>query len=163
MSKAFAPGESDSDDETQVVKAPVLPPGVRNYMTPEGARKLEAERERLIAEKTALGVETVENKSRQRSLEQRLEFLTERLNRSQIIDPAHQPTDRVLFGAQVTVRDAKGKEQTWRIVGLDEMNFDKGWVSWMSPLANALLEKQVGDIAKVGDQKLTILKIGYST
>jgi transcription elongation factor GreB len=158
MSKAFAPGESDSDEERNVVKAPVLPPGTPNYITPDGAARLDAARQRTLAEIAAQG-ETVENKARKRTLEYQLEFLTERLNRARVIDPENQPKDRVLFGARVTVRDAKGASQTWRIVGVDETDLAQGWVSWISPLARALLEKKVGDTVVLGDQRLTLLAI----
>jgi len=161
MSKAFAPGESDSDEERDIIKAPVLPPGVRNYITPAGAEQLEAERERLIAQKAALGEESLESKPRRRVLDRKIDFLNERLNRAQIINPSAQPKDRVLFGAEVTIRDQQEKRQVWRIVGVDEMNLDKGWVSWLSPIAAALLEKKVGETAILGDRKMTVIKILY--
>ena len=73
-----------------------------------------------------------------------------------------QPQDRVLFGASVTVSDGKGKPETWRIVGLDEIKLDEGWISWMSPLASALLEKRVGDVVSFMNRRLTILQINYN-
>ncbi len=103
----------------------------------------------------------MENTLRLRRLQRRIEFLTERLNAAQVIVIEKQPTDRVLFGAYVTVQDAKGKQQTWRIVGLDETDLSKGWISWISPLAKALLEKKVGETAILGEQQLTIQRITY--
>lgn len=158
MSKAFAPGESDNDAESEILKAPVLPPGVRNYITPAGEQKLLAERDRLMAERARL-TDTVEGKQRRNVIDRRLEFLAERLNRAQVIDPAKQPKDRVLFGASVTVKEATGAERVWRIVGIDETDFDRGLISWMSPLARGLIDKKPGDSVTVGDQSLTIVSI----
>jgi transcription elongation factor GreB len=159
MSKAFAPGDGENE-EIELVKAPVLPPGVRNYITPEGAEKLEAERKTLIARRALLG-ESMEAADRRKAIDRRLEGLTSHLNRAQIIDPAQQETGRVLFGANVVVRDAAGKELRWRIVGIDETDVDQGWVSWMSPVAHALLDKRVGDTAVFGAQRWTVLRIFY--
>ena len=160
MSKAFASNEADNDDD-ELRKAPVLPPGARNYMTPQGQKALEAEHARLLAEKAGLSEDTVENKQRRRTNERKLEFITGRLNAAHVIDPARQDPNQVLFGANVTVRDAKAEEQTWRIVGIDETDLNKGCISWLSPLARALLEKKVGDTVSLGDQQLTLLKISY--
>src|SRR5687768_3952440 len=109
MSKAFANDDS-GEEEIELPHAPVLPPGTRNYITPEGFSKLESERKELLSEKTSLGSETVEDKSRLRRIEQRLTFLTERLNAAQVIDPATQPAGQILFGAEVTVKNTEGAE-----------------------------------------------------
>jgi transcription elongation factor GreB len=160
MSKAFASGDGDSE-QLEPIQASVLPAGARNYITPSGVKKLEAEREQLLAQKAALGPDTVETTPRRKALERRLEIVTEHLNRAQVIDPAQQPRDKILFGAEVTVKDITGKRWAWRIVGIDETDADKGWISWMSPLARALLEKRVGEVATYADQRWTILNIRY--
>lgn len=160
MSRAFAPGESDDDEERFIVKAPVLPPNTPNLITPRGAEKLSAEKTRLLEEKAAIS-ETVEGKQRLKVLAQRLAFVTDRLQTIQIVNPATQPRDRVAFGAQVTLKDAQGKEQAWTIAGVDEVNFEKGIISWISPLARSLLEKKVGDTVTIADQAMTIAKIEY--
>ncbi len=160
MSKAFASNDSD-DEEGELNQAPVLPPGARNYITPEGFAKLEVERQKALAEKTTLNEATVETKARLRRVLHRIEFLTDRLNSTVVIDPQAQPKERALFGASVTVKDAKGVEQTWRIVGVDEMDLTKGWISWISPLAKVLLEKKVNDVVTLGEQRLTLKRIDY--
>lgn len=160
MSKAFAPGESDDDEERIIPKRPLLPPGTPNYITAEGARRLEAQRERLIAEKAALG-DAVESKERARTLERHLDDITERLNAVQIVNLAKHDKDQIRFGATVTLRDTNGSTQTWRIVGIDEVDLTKGWVSWISPLARTLLDKRAGDTVRQGDQSWTVQNIDY--
>lgn len=163
MSKAFASNESD-DDEPNPVKPSVLPPGTPNYITPAGAQKLEAERERLIAEKTAL-TDSVENQQRGKAIERDLKSLTDRLNAVHVINPATQPKDRVLFGASVTVRNSSGNTRTWRIVGVDETDLEKGWISWISPLARALARAQEGDVVEIrtpaGIETAEVIEIRY--
>jgi transcription elongation factor GreB len=161
MSKAFSPGESADDEERIVLKAPVLPPGTPNFITPEGAERLEAERQRLIAEKAALG-DGVDEIQRAKTMDRRLEHLTEQLNSAKIVAPSTQPVDRVQFGATVTVQPARGDaRQVYRIVGIDEIDLNHGAISWISPLAKGLIDKKVGDTAVVGEQQLTILSIRY--
>jgi transcription elongation factor GreB len=160
MSKAFAPGESSDDAERVVYKPPVLPPGTPNYITPAGSKKLETLRSRLMNEKATL-TDSVEHQQRGKAIDRDVASLTERLNAVQVVDPATQPKDRVTFGANVTVRDSSGNTRTWRIIGVDETDLNKGWISWISPLARALLEKKKGDIVALGDQRLTIQQISY--
>jgi transcription elongation factor GreB len=158
MSKAFT-GESDFEEEE--IPPPPLPPGTRNYMTPDGEKRLRAERDKLIQEKATTTGGGFEDQRRPKSIDRRLEFLNQRLNAAQVIDPAQQIPDKVRFGAHVTLTMDQSEAQTWRIVGLDEVDLDKGWISWMSPLASALLEKKVGDTAFLNNRRLTILKIDY--
>lgn len=160
MSKAFASNDSE-DEDTDLVPAPVLPPGTPNYVLPSGFAALETERNEALAEKAALNAASVENQTRLKRLDRRIEFLTDRLNIAQVIDPLKQPQDRVLFGAAVTVDEGRGAEQTWRIVGVDETDLDKGWISWISPLARALLEKKVNETAVLGARRLTVKRIAY--
>src|SRR5205085_1361580 len=93
------------------------------------------------------GSTAVENNARIQQIDRRLRFLAGRLESAQVIDPLQQPRDRVRFGATVTLSEAGGSPQRWRIVGFDETDLDKGWISWMSPLAGALLDRAVGEDA----------------
>jgi transcription elongation factor GreB len=161
MSRAFAPGESEDDGERFIVKAAVLPAGTSNYITPAGARSLEAERERLIAEKTAL-TESIEDTQRRKLLEQKLAVLTDHLSSVVIVNPDHQPADHVAFGAIVTLQAKPGTgQQTFRIVGVDEVDLNKGWISWVSPLAKYLMDKKIGDPVSIGGQAYEIAGIVY--
>jgi transcription elongation factor GreB len=160
LSKAFA-GEVDGDEE-RVIEPPQLPPGTPNYITPAGARRLAQEREQLIAEKATLKGDDFEGKNRLQRLERRLRFLTPRVETFKVIDPLQQTGDQVLFGATVTVVDGQNHEAVWRIVGLDEVDLDKGAISWMSPLAVALLQKKAGDVVSFQSQRLTVRRIQYT-
>jgi transcription elongation factor GreB len=157
MSKAFT---TDSDEEGGQPEAPALPPGTRNYMTRVGAERLRAEAEQLTQERRGLNAD-VEGKARAQAIERRLRFLVLRLQALEVIDPLLQPKDRVLFGATVTLSDEKKGSETWRIVGLDEADLERGWISWMSPLAGALLEKRAGDVITFMSRRLTVQKIYY--
>src|SRR4051812_25233450 len=159
MSKAFT---SDSDQEGDFLEAPALPPGTRNYMTRAGAERLRSEAERLNQERRHLARD-VEGQARAAVIERRLRYLVPRIEALEEIDPVRQPKDRVLFGASVTLSDEKGATDTWRIVGIDEMDLDQGWISWMSPLATALLEKRVGDTLSFMGRRLSILRIEYNS
>src|SRR5688572_14487449 len=119
MSKAFAGNDGEADD-TDVKQAPVLPPGTRNYILPTGLAALELARKAALAEKSSLTKGAVEDATRLKRLEQRIEYLTDRINTAYVVDPAAQAEDRILFGAFVTVKNALGEEKTWRIVGVDE-------------------------------------------
>lgn len=157
MSKAFT---TDSDEEEDLPEAPAFPPGTRNYMTRLGAERLQAEAEQLTADRAHLTGD-VADQARARVIERRLRYLRPRLEALEAINPLDQPKDRVSFGATVKMSDGQGAAETWRIVGLDEMDLDRGWISWMSPLASALLEKLVGDTIAFLGRRLTILQITY--
>jgi transcription elongation factor GreB len=155
MSKAFT-SESDSDDFE--IELPALPPGVRNYVTPEGARTLKDEIAQLDSVRVSLRLDRVEDQAQRDKIDKRLRALGARLQSMQVIDPATQPKDRVLFGSTVTLSEGKQTE-IWRIVGIDEMDLSRGWISWMSPLATALLEKKIGDSVPFMGRTLTLLRI----
>lgn len=164
MSKAFTKESDDGLDDVLVVDDSALPPGEKNYLTPAGAARLRADIERLRAAPHADGRHKV-------ALEQRLSSLLRRLEAAEVIDPETQPADRVLFGATVTVCDADDRERTqrayrtYRIVGVDEADARRGWVSWRSPIARALLNLHAGERAIVhtprGDQELEVVRIDY--
>ena len=180
MSRAFV-DENDTrfdEEETPEVKVP-LPPGTRNYVTPEGADRMRrdldelarVERPRMIAEvsratgsgadKDALAV----LRKRLRGIERRIEYVTRMAAIAEVVDPARQEPGRVAFGARVTVAEEGTGERTYRIVGVDESDPAVGTISWISPLARALNLHRVGDIVTLrlpaGEKSMVILSIEY--
>ena len=168
MSKAFT-RESDSGAEEIPAFRPQLPPGARNFITRAGADGLRQRLTGLLETKQASGNRnldasaTVEADLRKvesdiRSLQQTLESVV----------VAEIPADqtKVAFGATVTVRNANGAEETYRIVGVEEANPEHGSISWISPLARALLSRRAGDIVRfhspAGDEELVIMAVRYS-
>jgi transcription elongation factor GreB len=172
-----------SDDEDGDDSPPGLPPGTPFYMTPPGAEALRAELRRLWDQERPKVVEVVswaaalgdrsENadyqygKRRLREIDRRVRYLTKRLAVVQVVDPAEQRTrDRVFFGATVTyARASDDAEVTIRIVGVDEADAGRGDVSWVAPVARALLGAQVGDLRRLrtpgGVEELEVVRIGY--
>ena len=181
MSKAFTK-ESDGDGDDDLKGAVALPPGTRNYITPAGFQRLQDELKHLRRVERPKVVETVawaagngdrsENgdyiygKKRLREIDRRLRFLTKRLEIAEVVDPAQQKRrDEVFFGATVTYADARDQERTVRIVGVDEARHDRGEVSWVSPVARALLKAREGDVVEVrtpgGVESIELVKIEY--
>src|ERR1700744_6213068 len=159
MSKAFV---KESDDEADLPdEPPAVPVGFKNYMTPGGHRRMQDELRQLLRVERPKVVETVawaagngdrsENgdyiygKKRLREIDRRIRFLTKRLESAEIIDPTQQKSDRVLFGATVTIQDEEGKERVYQIVGIDETDGKRGRISWISPIGKALLQSKVGE------------------
>ena len=180
MSKAFTreqDGQDDEDDEP----VPNVEPTGKNYMTPFGYARLRRELLDLLDRERPEVVRTVswaasngdrsENgdyiygKRRLREIDRRIRFLNIRLETAEVVDPAQQTADRVLFGAQVTVSDENQREHCYRIVGVDELDLSRGWVSWRSPIAMALLNARVGDTVVVhtpaGDRELDVVRVSY--
>ena len=157
MSKAFTKeGEGDALEDLPPVDE--WPAGVKNYLTPEGHAALKREIDRVR--------EAPRGEARNRvQLDQRLQALLARLEAAEVIDPATQPRDVVRFGARVTVEDDDGAERRYRIVGVDEADPKRGWVSWRSPIARALTGRRVGDTTTLHtparDEELTITAIDY--
>jgi transcription elongation factor GreB len=183
MSKAFV-RESDTDVDDPPEDPPAIPQGVRNYITPAGHRRLREELRRLIGEERPKTVEIVswaagngdrsENgdylygKKRLREIDRRIRFLTKRLESAEIVDPARQTRrDQVFFGATVTYAASDGSERTVTIVGIDEVDPEHGRVSWISPIARALLKAREGDIVELripsGFEPIEIVEIRYET
>ena len=167
MSKAFT-READNDDEfAPIPPRSALPPGVKNYLTTDGAQRLREEVARLLEhERPALAAEDDPASVRRRQLlDQRVQWLVESLQAAVVIDPATQPHDQVRFGATVQVRSQSGVESTYRIVGVDEADVDRGWISWLSPIAKAMVNARVGQQVRVrlpdGWEELEVLQIGY--
>ena len=161
---------------------PTLPAGIRNYMTPGGFARLKAELDGLVGTERPALVATVswaasngdrsENgdyiygKKRLREVDRRIRFLKKRLDLSQVVDPASRDdADRVFFGATVTVVSGRGERRTVSIVGVDEIDTTRGYISWVSPMARALLKAGEGDTVTLqtpgGAEELTILKVAY--
>jgi transcription elongation factor GreB len=181
MNKAFVK-EDAPEEEDGPPSAPALPHGTKNYMTRRGHGQLKAELDHLVkAERPAL-VRTVawaaangdrsENgdyiygKKRLREIDRRIRFLIKRLESAVVVDPAAQEnTAQVFFGASVTVCDAEGNEATYQIVGIDEADAGRGLISWISPLARALLKAREGDTVRfnspAGQRELEIVDIRY--
>ncbi len=153
----------------------------KNYITPPGFKKLKDELHRLLTDERPKLCEVIawaagngdrsENadytygKRRLRQIDGRIRFLTKRLESSEVIDPVLNTSEQVFFGATVTVRDEDGGEKTFTIVGIDEIELPKNRISWISPLAAALLKKQVGDVIEFrspkGLRELEIVDVKY--
>jgi transcription elongation factor GreB len=177
---AVSPAQSLDDDEDE--GAPPLPAGSKNYITPSGFQRLKDEALHLLDKERPELVKIVawaasngdrsENadyiygKRRLREIDRRIRFLTRRMDAAEVVDPtAREATDQVFFGATVTVLDQAGKEATYSIVGIDEADIGRGRLSWISPLARALLKRREGDEitfkAPGGDQVLEIVSVEY--
>jgi transcription elongation factor GreB len=183
MSKAFVK-ETDAAEE-ELPEAPGgLPPGSKNYITPDGFRRLQQELNHLSRTERPGIVETVawaagngdrsENgdyiygKQRLREIDRRLRFLAKQLENAEIVDPARQSRlDQVFFGATVTYANENGDERTVTIVGVDEIDADRGRVSWVSHVARALLKAREGDVVELrtptGINRIEIIEIRYET
>ncbi|MDD4964437.1 MAG: transcription elongation factor GreB [Gallionella sp.] len=175
------PSHTDEDDD-ELPSALKLPTGSKNYITPHGQRKLFAELEQLWKVERPVVVNTItwaasngdrsENgdyiygKRRLREIDRRIRFLRRRLDLSEVVDPAQRRhCDQVFFGATVTVCNDQGEELTYSIVGVDEADVARGHISWVSPLAMALLKQREGDVASLrtptGLIELEIVQIVY--
>jgi len=151
MSKAFT-NEDDGGDALIPRPELPLPAGAKNYVTPAGHRRLLAERTqladeerpRLLTQTGVPGAVGAEAKARLQEVETRLAYLEESLRRAEVPSVPPEPHDVVRFGATVTVRDPQGRETIYRIVGADEADFSRDEVSWVSPIARALLNAKLG-------------------
>ena len=154
MSKAFTK-EDDSEENFAPPRAP-LPPGTQNYITDEGAAKIRAELDRLLEAKRNLNSDST-NRS---TIENRIQHLQNLVQTFVVVERAE--SDLVRFGSEVTVNQ-NGMEERYRIVGVDEIDLAKDHISWLSPLARALMAKRAGDEvefrAPSGVQRLKILTI----
>ena len=186
MNKAFT-RESDASDETDDVEVlSPLPVGARNYMTPGGFARLSAELEHLVQKERPELVATVawaagngdrsENgdyiygKKRLREIDRRIRFLIKRLDAAEVVDPAapreEETAGQVFFGATVDVRNARGEPRTVSIVGVDEIDTARGYISWVSPMARALLKAREGDTVTLrtpaGAEEIDIVEVRYA-
>jgi transcription elongation factor GreB len=182
MSKAFTK-ESDGDDEDDLPEdMGGLPISAKNYMTPQGFGRMREELDALMRKERPEVVKVVtwaagngdrsENgdyiygKKRLREIDRRVRYLSKRLANAEVVDAAKRAkTEQVFFGATVTYANAKGEERTIKIVGVDEVELAKGHVSWISPIAKALLRAEEGDVVKMrtpaGVEDIEIVKVTY--
>lgn len=182
MSKAFTKESDGGDEDDDAPGLPPLPPGARNYMTPAGYQRLRGELMHLLDEERPKMVETVswaakngdrsENgdylygKKRLREIDRRIRFLTKRLDVAEVADPSvHHGRDQVFFGATVTYANGQGEERTVTIKGIDEADSLAGEVSWISPIARALLKAREGDQVKLvtpaGVELIEVVEVRY--
>ena len=185
MNKAFTrepAADADGDDDGEFAAAPPVPHGARNYLTPQGYGRLRAELIALLDVERPKVVETVswaakngdrsENgdylygKKRLREIDRRIRFLTQRLDIAEVADPsAHHGSDQIFFGATVTYANEQGEERTITIKGIDEADSLQGEVSWIAPIARALLKAREGDEVSLqtpgGTQRVEILEVRY--
>ncbi|MDP3708966.1 MAG: transcription elongation factor GreB [Polaromonas sp.] len=179
MNKAFIKETEPDDDE------PTLEPlvaGGKNYITPQGYARLRSELLDLIDNERPKMVETVywaasngdrsENgdyiygKKRLREIDRRIRFLTKRLEIAEVSNPSvHHGSEHVFFGATVTYADDSGEQRSVTILGIDEADSALGQISWISPVARALLKSRVGEevnlVTPHGVRLLEVLKVDY--
>jgi transcription elongation factor GreB len=181
MSKAFVK-EGEDAEEDEEFEAPTLPAGTKNYMTLEGFQRIKAELLKLLDVERPEVVRTVswaasngdrsENgdyiygKKRLREIDRRIRFLTRRLDAAEVVDVgAREATDQVFFGATVVYQSSRGGRQQVTIVGVDEVDPAHRRVSWVSPIARALLKTREGDTVQFmtpsGSETIEVLEVRY--
>ncbi len=183
MSKAFTKESEATDDLDEEAGVSPLPPHSKNYITPDGYARLMDEflwlmnKERphvtAIVSWAAGNGDRSENgdyiygKKRLREIDRRIRFLTKRLDLAEVVDPAAPREDetQIFFGATVTYANLQDEERTVSIVGVDEIDTSCGYISWISPLARALIKAQLGDTVTLhapgGIEELEILAVRY--
>ncbi|MFM1924417.1 MAG: Transcription elongation factor GreB [Pseudomonadota bacterium] len=178
----MTPNSTPSTEDDEDLALPALPAGARNYMTPAGYARLRSELFTLMDDERPKVVEIVhwaasngdrsENgdylygKKRLREIDRRIRFLTKRLEMAEVVSPSvHHGRDQVFFGATVTYAEASGQERTVTIMGIDEADSLQGQVSWVSPIARALLKSREGDQLKLptpaGVLEIEVLQVSY--
>ena len=181
MSKAFTK-ETDDDDDDEPEQADTISPNTKNYVTPAGFAALEEELRQLMREERPKIVEVVrwaagngdrsENgdyiygKRRLREIDRRVRYLSKRIDAAEVVDPnLQQGLKQIFFGATVTYVMKDGTQVTVKIVGVDEADIDQGKISWISPVAKALMKAQVGDTVKLrtptSSELIEIISIKY--
>ena len=181
MNKAFVK-ESDSDDDEDLPELAPLPAGIRNYMTPEGYARLRDELTQLMTVERPSVVQIVswaasngdrsENgdylygKKRLREIDRRMRFLTKRLEVAEVVEASRQTSrNQVFFGATVEYIDGEGETHTVTIVGVDEADPLRGYISWISPVARSITKAREGDVVTLrtpgGVDELEIVKVTY--
>ena len=188
MSKAFTRENDAVEDDLEVDEAggaAPIPAGAKNYITPGGYQRLKDELKYLLDRERPAVTSAVswaakngdrsENadyqygKKRLREIDRRLRFLTKRLDNAEVVDPLtprdEAVADRVFFGATVTYSNAAGDENTVTIVGIDELDLTRNYITWISPLARALLKAREGDSvilhAPGGREELNVIAVRY--
>jgi transcription elongation factor GreB len=169
MSKAFT---REDDVAAEPILRPqlstLLPPGAKNYITPDGARRLQDELNHLTQEerpRLAALPDDADAKSQLAVVDQRIAQIDESLRIAEVVQPPTENEEVVRFGATVVVRNRAGDQMNYRIVGVDETDIDRGWVSWRSPIARALINARVGQRVKfrfpAGEDELEIVNVKY--
>lgn len=182
MNKAFVREDAGDDEDDLPEGAAPLPAGSKNYITPAGYERLRTELMHLIDTErpevvgivswAASNGDRSENgdylygKKRLREIDRRIRFLTRRIEKAEVVDASLQgDNDQVFFGATVTYANQDGDETTITIVGMDEVDLDKGHVSWISPIARALIKAREGDTVPLrtptGVEQIDILEVKY--
>ena len=169
MSKAFT-REDDSEELPQPPKrSSSLPSGAKNYMTADGAKRLRGELERCMDRRARVAVagDPANAKLELQRIDQHIATLQAILDSAVVTSPPEKPWDEVRFGATVKVRDTTGEESIYRIVGVDETDIDRDWISWVSPIARALFNARVGRRVRfrvpAGERELEVLSIAYES
>jgi transcription elongation factor GreB len=184
MNKAFTRETDDTEDDVPD-SAPLLPAGTKNYMTPGGFARLKSELDQLLGAERPELVATIawaagngdrsENgdfiygKKRLREVDRRIRFLIKRLDNAEVVDPTARPgaedEDRVYFGATIDIVNGRGEPRTVSIVGVDEIDTARGYISWVSPMARALIKAREGDTVTLqtpgGPEELEIAAVRY--
>ena len=182
MSKAFTKEDDGADEDDLPEESGGLPLGAKNYMTPAGFARMREELDALLRKERPEVVKVVswaagngdrsENgdyiygKKRLREIDRRVRYLSKRLANAEVVDAARRAaTGQIFFGATVTYANGRGEERTIKIVGVDEVALDKGHVSWISPIAKALLRAEEGDMVKMrtpqGIDEIEVIKVEY--
>ena len=158
MSRGFVK-EDDQEEVPMVPQRAYLPPGVSNFVTPAGMDQLLSEKEMLMQEKEDLNI-TSENEKRiaLNYINAKLQLLNNRIAEARVIAPNEQPQDEIRFGAMVTLNtEGSGNIQSFQIVGVDEANIARGKISFISPLAKALINKKTGDKVTLKRDRVSII------
>ncbi len=185
MSKAFTKESDDAEDDDLESSVSPIPAGAKNYITPGGHKRLKDEFTYLLNKErpsvtsavswAAKNGDRSENadyqygKKRLREIDKRLRFLTKRLDNAEVVDPAapreEDAAERIFFGASVTFANQRGDEKTVTIVGIDELDLSRGYITWISPLARTLIKAKEGDTvvlnAPGGREELEIIAVEY--
>ena len=183
MNKAFT-RETDHDpdqDDGDADVGPAIAPGQKNYLTPGGYARLKSELDDLVDRERpqVVGIvswaagngdrsengDYIYGKKRLREIDRRIRFLVRRLDVAEIVDPAQRDTDQIFFGATVDTVSSRGGNRTVSIVGIDETDASRGYISWISPMARALLKARAGDtvtlMTPAGPDEIEVLDVRY--
>ena len=167
MSKAFTRDDDGVPDLPLPIRpASALPPGAPNYITPDGAERLRNQVIQLVERRRTSGSSSdPDTRRRLAQIDAQIRHLQQSLDSATVVPPLQEPWTEFRIGATVTVRDQQGEEFAYRIVGVDEVDLDRDWVSWCSPVGRALLNCRLGQRVRVqvpaGDLELEILAIQY--
>src|SRR5258706_3256273 len=184
MNKAFT-RESENEDadatDGDAGSALPLPAGQKNYLTPGGFARLKAELSNLVDKERpeVVGIvswaagngdrsengDYIYGKKRLREIDRRIRFLVKRLDLAEVVDPGSRDTEQIFFGATVDIENSRGESRTISIVGIDETDTAKGYISWISPMARALLKARAGDTVTLvtpgGLEEIEVLDVRY--